>query len=52
MNKQNISYLKLDLLDEKKLTKFVYQNGICTIINVAALTDVEKCEKNKKRLIL
>lgn len=49
LNKKNITYLKLDLLDEKKITKFIYQNYISTIINVAALTDVEKCEKNKKK---
>lgn len=48
LNKKNITYLKLDLLDEKKISKFVEQNNICTIINVAALADVEKCEKNKK----
>ena len=49
LNKKNITYLKLDLLDEKKLTKFIYQNSISLIINVAALTDVEKCEKSKEK---
>tara|TARA_Y100000389_G_scaffold204559_1_gene257983 strand:+ start:4719 stop:5597 length:879 start_codon:yes stop_codon:yes gene_type:complete len=49
LKKKNITYFKLDLLNEKKISKFIDQNGIDVVINVAALTNIEKCEKNKKK---
>lgn len=49
LKKKNITYLRLDLFNEKEVSNFIHQNNIDIIINVAALTSVEKCENNKKK---
>tara|TARA_Y100000590_G_C15575732_1_gene960379 strand:- start:104 stop:988 length:885 start_codon:yes stop_codon:yes gene_type:complete len=47
--KKNLVLVKLDLFNEKKLCQFIKQNNIDTIINVAGFTNIEQCEKDKKK---
>lgn len=49
--RKNLKLLKLDLFNKKKLCQFIEDNNIDTIINVAGLTNIEQCEKNKKKAL-